>query len=184
MQPAKNKPEVVYRRRGQPALRSPEETATADLERRAFVRTIAPLIIGFLALLGLISFLGWRSANQMQQVGDNARTQGFQYSRLQSLLLDLRLNISQVDSEARIRHTTLTQGGLATPFALRLDQARDELKTTISELDHTAAFQDPGWTKLRTELQRYVELSQNTKLYSLEGHDQFATVNKDIGELF
>ncbi len=184
MRPAPKKPEVVYRRRDLPDVLPPDESVTAELAKRAFIRTIAPLIIGFLALLGLISFLGWRSANQTEQVGSNARSLAFQYSQRQSLLLDLRLKISQVDSEARIRHTTVSQGRLAPPFALRLDQARDELKTTIAELDHTAAFQDPDWTKLRKNLQRYVELSQDTKAYSLQGHDQFDKVNVDIGELF
>src|SRR5690242_21887011 len=73
MQPAEKKSEVVYRRRNLPAALPSAEAATADLAKRAFVRAITPLIIGFLILLGLISWLGWRSANEMEQVGENAR---------------------------------------------------------------------------------------------------------------
>ncbi|HEY2963083.1 MAG TPA: ATP-binding protein [Pyrinomonadaceae bacterium] len=183
MQPAKKKAEVVYRRPVDPSA-TQEGAVAIDLAKRAFIRTIAPLIIGFLLLLGLISVLGWRSAKQMEQVGTKARALAFQYSSHQSLLLDLRLKTAQVDSEERIRHTALSQRALAPPFALRLDQARGELKETIAQLDRSTAFDGSEWIQLRKDLQRYVELSQDTKLYSLEGHDQFDAVNKDIGELF
>jgi len=184
MQAPTNKPEVVYRRRRGPGVAPPAEVATADLARRAFFRTIAPLIIGFLILLGLISFLGWRSAKQMQTVGEKARELALEYSKVQSLLLDLRLKTAQVDSEARIRHSIVSQSRFAPPFALRLDSARDELRLTITELDHAPVFQTIDGKRLRTNLQHFVDLSQDTKLYSIEGHDQFDEVNKDISVLF
>lgn len=183
MQPATKKPEVVYRRSGRPPL-PPPEAATADLARRAFIRTIAPLIIGFLILLGLISFLGWRSAKQMEQVGDTARLVTLQYSKLQSLLLDLRLRTSQVDSEARLRHSIVSQGKFAPPFPLRLDAARADLKQAISDLDHAPVFEEVDWKPLRAHLQHFIDLSQDPTLYSVEGHDAFDDVNTDIEAVF
>src|SRR5690349_10052996 len=126
MQPAEKKTEVVYRRRSLPAALPSAEAATTDLAKRAFLRAIIPLIIGFLLLLGLISWLGWRSANEMEQVGENARDLASRTSVWQTLLSDLRFKAVQVDTEARVRHTTITQKGFAPPFSFRLDTARDE----------------------------------------------------------
>ncbi|HKS10706.1 MAG TPA: ATP-binding protein [Pyrinomonadaceae bacterium] len=184
MQPEK-KPEVVYRRRAADRYTPPAEAAVvADLARRAFLRAIMPLIIGFLLLLGLISVLGWRSANQMEQVRNLSSDLTQQYFNRQNLLIDLRLKLSRVDYEIRIRNTALSQKGLAPPFNLNVDTARDDLKTSISVLDRNPIFQDPDWTQLRANLDRYVWLSQNINLYSVEGRDLFDAVNKDIGLLF
>lgn len=185
MQPAEKKPEVVYRRRAVDRYTPPAEAAVvAELARRAFVRAITPLIIGFLLLLGLISVLGWRSANQMEQVRNNASELTQQYFTRQNLLIDLRLRLSRVDYEIRIRNTALSQRGLAPPFDLNVDTARDELKKSIATLDRNPIFKDPDWTQLRANLDRYVWLSQNINLYSVEGRDLFDTVNSDIGLLF
>lgn len=148
------------------------------------MRAIIPLIIGFLLLLGLISVLGWRSANQMEQVRNNTSelTQG--YFNRQNLLIDLRLRLSRVDYEIRIRNTALSQRGLAPPFNVNVDTAREDLKSSIAILDRNRIFRDPVWTELRANLDRYVWLSQNITLYSVEGRDLFDTINKEIGLLF
>ncbi|HKV35219.1 MAG TPA: hypothetical protein VJP89_12870, partial [Pyrinomonadaceae bacterium] len=97
MQPAEKKPEVVYRRRAADRYSPPTESAVvADLARRAFVRAITPLIIGFLLLLGLIVALGLRSANKMESVAFNARDLAFQYSAQLTLLQDLRLMVTKL----------------------------------------------------------------------------------------
>lgn len=185
MQPAEKQPEVVYRRRAVDRYTPPAEAAVvADLARRAFLRAITPLIIGFLLLLGLISVLGWRSANQMEQVRNNASELTQQYFNRQNLLIDLRLRLSRVDYEIRIRNTALSQRGLAPPFNLNVDTAREDLRTSIATLDRNRIFKDPDWTQLRANLDRYVWLSQNINLYSVEGRDLFDTVNSDIGLLF
>jgi signal transduction histidine kinase len=184
MQPAEKKPEVVYRRADLPRVVPRDESATAELAKRAYSRAIIPLVIGFLLLLGLISWLGWRSAKEMEQLGESARDLVFQISASQTLLNDLRIKVAQVDSEARVRHTVLQRGGLVPPFSLMLDNARDELNQVITQLDRTPAFQDPDWSKLRTNLQAYVELSKNVQRYSVDGHDQFVAVNGDIDNLF
>ena len=183
MQPAEKKPEVVYRRADLPRMLSSDESATAYLAKRAYSRAIIPLVIGFLLLLGLISVLGWRSAKQMEQLGENARELVSQISLRQTLLSDLRLKMGQVDSEARVRHTVI-QRGISPPFSFKLDNARDELNQAITALDRTAAFRDPDWSKLRTNLQAYVQLSKDVQRYSVDGHDVFVRVNADIDKLF
>ena len=183
MQPADSKPEVVYRRKRLPNAPATDEAATADLAKRAFLRAITPLIIGFLLLLALISGLGWQSAKEMDQVGQNARDLASQTAVRQSLLSNLRLNTSQLDTEVRVRHTAISQRGLAPPFDFRLDGARDALNQTIAQLDRVSAFQDPDWTKLRTDLQQLVDMSRDVQRYGVDGHDKFVDVNKHIDNL-
>ena len=184
MQPANRKPEVVYRRRTLPGALPTEAAATADLAKRAFVRAITPLIVGFLLLLALISWLGWRSAKEMEQVGENARDLASRTSVSQNLLSDLRFKTVQVDTEARVRHTTLSQKGFAPPFSFRLDIARNDLNQSMVQLNHTPDTADVNWGKLRTDLQQYVELSKDVQLYSLKGHDLLDSVNKDIDAIY
>ncbi len=183
MQPAKNKPEVVYRRTPDPRT-PPEAAVVADLAKRAFLRAITPLIVGYLLLLGLISVLGWRSANQMEQVGNNASVQITQYFNKQNLLVDLRLRLARLDNELRIRHTAISQKGLTPPFDFKIDNARDELKASIAELDRHSVFLDPDWTQLRADLEKYVGFSQDVQVYSVKGQDQLEKVIGDIGRLF
>src|ERR1043165_3750793 len=184
MQPANKKPEVVYRRRTLPGALPTEAAATADLAKRAFVRAITPLIVGFLLLLALISWLGWRSAKEMEQIGENARDLASRTSVSQNLLSDLRFKTVQVDTEARVRHTTLSQKGFAPPFSFRLDIARDDLNQTVVRLNHTPDTADVNWGKLRADLQQYVELSKDVQLYSLKGHDLLTDVDKDIDAIY
>lgn len=183
MRAVKKKAEVVYRRPADPGVVPPGAVAD-DLAKRSFARAITPLIIGFMLLLGLISVLGWRSANRMEEVGNNARLLSFQYSQRLQMLLDLRLKAMQLDNEARIRHALLSQGRFAPPFDLRFRNARGDLDQTIALLDRNPVFQDPDWTKLRMHLQQYVELTEDSKRYGLEGHESFKEVNKDINDLF
>jgi signal transduction histidine kinase len=184
MQPAEKKPEVVYRRPVDAHTPPPQAAIVADLARRAFVRAITPLVIGFLLLLGLISVLGWRSANQMEQVGNSASVLITQYFHKQNQLVELRVRVFRLDNEIRIRNTAISQRGLKPPFTFKIDNARKDLRETISLLDRSPAFQDPDWTKLRAHLQEYVEVSENLELYSVEGQDRFIDVNTDIGSLF
>jgi signal transduction histidine kinase len=184
MQPAEKKTEVVYRRRRLPAAVPADEAATADLAKRAFLRAITPVIIGFLLLLGLISALGWRSATQMDQVGRNARELSFQTSSWQDVLSGLRLNTSKVDTEARVRHTAISQRGLTPPFDFKLDAARGDLNQTILLLNRIPPTQDLNSTKLQADLQRYVEVSKDVQRYSVDGHEALGEVNRDIDDLY
>lgn len=184
MQPAEKKTEVVYRRKRLSGATPTDESATADLAKRAFLRAISPLVIGFLLLLGLISVLGWRSANQMEIVGEDASERSSQYSTRLGLLSDLRLKAAQLDTEARVRHTAISQRGLVPPLGLKLDDARDELTRTFTVLDRVPAFSDPDWSKLRLDIQKLVELSKDVQSYGVDGHDQFVKVNSDIDSLF
>lgn len=183
MQPAEKKPEVVYRRTPDPNASPSAAPASADLAKRAFARAITPLVVGFILLLGLILGLGWRSASRIQEIGNQASSRSFEHSQRVQILSELRLKIALLDSEARIRHAVLSRG-LAPPFNFRVSTTRDDLMETVARLDRTALFQDPDWTTLRLDLQRYLEVTENSDRFSADNRETFKSLNLDIDQLF
>jgi hypothetical protein len=129
MRPAPDKhPEVVYRR-------TPASPGAGFAERaRGFAPALTPLIVGFLLLLAVILVLGLQSARRMDDVASNSRmlTQG--YSTRLSKLLELRLQLTKLESEARLRDVSETSRQLTPPLQVRLDEARTEAGTALANL--------------------------------------------------
>ncbi|HEY0730287.1 MAG TPA: ATP-binding protein [Pyrinomonadaceae bacterium] len=178
MQPAEKKPEVVYRR--MPDARPAEAAVVVDLAKRAFVRAITPLIIGFLLLLGLVGALGLRSANKMESVAFNARDLTFQYSAQLALLQDLRLMVTKLDNEARLRHMSASVGDFSPPFDLRLNSARDDVRKTFASLNRPPLSEKKEWVALRTDLEKYLEVTKDERSYSLAGFQSVSVVDKGL----
>ncbi|HSD47219.1 MAG TPA: ATP-binding protein [Pyrinomonadaceae bacterium] len=183
MRPAKKKPQVVYRRLPELRPAGSEGPATAELARRSFTRAITPLVVGFVLLLGLIIGLGLRSASRIEEIGNKARAQSSDYSERIQALLNLRLKISQLDSEARIRHAVLSRG-LAPPAGFRLTEARDELVQTVASLDRNPLFQEADWATLRSDVQQYIRMTEDLGRFAVEGRDTVERLNGDIDKLF
>jgi len=178
MQPAPEKhSEVVYRRPPEPG------TVPAD-KGRGYAPAITPLVIGFLLLLGLILMLGLKSANKITDVGSNARILTLGYSTHLTDLLDLRLAVIKLDNEARLRDAAESRHELTPPLDLRLDQARDDVRKVQKSfgpppIDVKAA----DWDKFKTDLQAYIEVTQDRRQYSLHGFDKYKALNNDLNVL-
>jgi signal transduction histidine kinase len=181
MQPAEKHSEVVYRRTPDPNATPPGPAARA---RRGFAPGIAPLIVGFLLLLALISVLGLRSASMLDEVGSNARELGLQHSTRQGLLLDLRLKVTKLDNEARARHLEESRRDFKPPFEMRLDNAREEVQQALKLLDRPPISEDPSWIQLRSNLEQYLEITGDSRRYGLEGFDAFRTVDHELNTMF
>src|SRR5437868_825235 len=179
MQPAPEKHvEVVYRRTPDPAGASATESPAG------YAPAITPLIIGFLLLLALILVLGLRTANKMNDVGSNARTLTLQYSTHVSHLSDLRLFISRLDSEARIRATAEASRQLTPPLELRLDKARDDAKQALKKLGTPPVNMEKEWNQLKADTQSYIDVTEDLKLYSLEGFDRFRVADAQLNSVY
>lgn len=180
MKPAPNKhPEVVYRRMPEPGL------VGGSTERRSgYAPALTPLIVGFLLLLAVILVLGLQSASQMNNVASNARmlTQG--YSSRLSRLLELRLQFTKLESEARVRDVSETRGQLTPPFQVRLDEARTEATKALADLgpappppptlDETKRKEWPQrWEKFKENLKAYIDLTRDARRYSMDGFSAF-----------
>ena len=185
MQPAPDKhSEVVYRRITAPG--SPE-TPSESLEprRRGLALALTPLIVGFVLLLGIISAVGYISVRLMDDVGFRARDVGAQRSARLNLLWELRFQVARLDNEARARARTESETpNLAPPFEFRLNTSRGEVANTARQLDSPPLAQQPAWQQLRSDLQSYIEITQDSKTYSLKGFDKFRTVDKELNDLF
>lgn len=183
MKPAPEKhPEVVYRRMPEGDVSA---TRPSPLERwrRGLAPAVTPLIIGFLLLLGLISAVGLLSVRLMDQVSNEALDVGRQRSGRLTLLWDLHAGVTKLDNEARARaRFEAVRGGLAPPFDLQLNAARGEVVEALPRLDSLS--NDPDWSKLRDDLKAYVEVTQDSKTYSLKGYEKFHLVDQELNALF
>lgn len=180
MQPSEKHPEVVYRKTTTPQ-------PTPALSRlRGLAPALAPLLIGFLLLLGVIVSLGYLSVRQMDSVSFRARELAFQSAARLNLLLDLRLKITRLDNEARLRGRTEASGqrDLLPPFDMRLNNARAEVAQALQQVDQASRSDEPQWQKLRADLQSYVDATMDLKSYSLRGFERFREVDAQLNALF
>jgi signal transduction histidine kinase len=184
MQPAPDKhPEVVYRRMPDPGS-TPERTE----RRRGYAPAIAPLVIGFLLLLGLILALGLRSANEVSQVGSRSRQLNLEYATRLDRLLDLRLKLMVLDNEARSRAILESRRELKSPFDVRLDKARDDVSQALTILGPPPQSddakkrkeQEEGWNTLKADVQEYIDTTQELRNYSLNGFPTFVKAADDL----
>jgi signal transduction histidine kinase len=144
-----------------------------------------PLIIGFVLLLVLISAVGLLSVRLMDNVSFEARDIGKQRAARLDLLWDLRAGVTRLDNEARAR-ARIEAGArnLAPPFDLRFNAARDEVVGATRRLDSPPLSNEESWRKLRDDLNAYLKVTADSKLYSLEGFERFRTVDKELEDLF
>jgi signal transduction histidine kinase len=175
MQPARDKkPEVVYRRPVDPATAPP-----ASEKGPGYAPGIAPLIIGFLLLLALILVLGLRTVSTMEDIGVNARITTQEYSTRLTVLQELQLKLIKLNNEARLRDL-LESNGVTPPLNLPLDRARNEVSQTLEklgpppiELGAPSTEEEQKWNQLKTDVQAYVEVTKDGKLYNLKGFDHY-----------
>jgi len=190
MRPAPKKhPEVVYRKTPDPGASS---SGFSD-RVRGLAPALTPLIVGFLLLLTVILLLGLQSAWKMDEVASNARlvTQG--YSTRLSNLLDLRLRLNKLESEARVRDVSATSRQLTPPLEMRLDEARDELRKAVEKLrdapppppsldEKTRKEWPQRWEAFKANLQSYIDLTKDVRSYSQKGFPAFRDLQGELTE--
>ena len=184
MQPApqKHQPEVVYRRAPEPG------TASGD-RRRGFAPAIVPLVTGFLLLLVLILVLGLRSAQKMDDVASNARILTQSYSTRLSRLLELRLALIKLDSEARVRDVSETSRQLTPPLEIRLDQARGEASKALRNVgppppppvNEKPELWEQRWNQFLSDVQSYIDVTDDVRRYSQQGFHKFRNMQSELG---
>jgi signal transduction histidine kinase len=180
-------PEVVYRRTPDPgsALGSTER-------RRGYAPALAPLVIGFLLLLGLILVLGLVSRRKVEEVGFSSRQLNLEYTTRLNRLLDLRLKLRALDNEARLRAVSESRRELKPPFDVRLSKQRDEATEAFSvvgppppgEDEKATKHNQEVWDRLKANTQTYIDTTQDLRNYSLEGFKRFVTADENVHEAY
>jgi hypothetical protein len=120
---------TVYRRTEPASLNIPMSESMArarSVWTRELSPAIIPLIIGFLSLLILIGLIGYKSVNRMDEVGRDVLDLEQQHLARLSLLLKLRLAVTKLNNEARLRAQADARRELQPPFEIRLNAARAE----------------------------------------------------------
>jgi len=144
-----------------------------------------PLIIGFVLLLVLISAVGLLSVRLMDNVSFEAHDVGKQRAARLDLLWDLRTGVTRLDNEARARaRVEAGARNLAPPFDLRFNAARNEVVEAARRLDSPPLSNEKPWRQLRDDLNGYLVVTADSKLYSLEGFERFRTVDTELNDLF
>ena len=177
---------VVYHRTEPAAVNDPiseSVTRARSIWTRQLSPAIIPLIIGFLSLLILIAVIGYLSVTRMDDVGKAVLDLETQHTAKLSLLLKLRLAVTKLDSEARLRAQADARRELKPPFEIRVNAARGELKQLLRELERPPLASDPVWNKFRNDLNAYVEATEDLRTYSLEGFGKFDVVDKEVNRL-
>jgi signal transduction histidine kinase len=175
MQPEQKKPEVVYRR-------TPDPRSGGSSERGpGYAPALAPLIIGFLLLLVVISVLGYKSAYKTTDVSLNARDSNMRYYTQLSRLLDVRLRAIDLNNEARFRDAAVTRREVIPPVDVRVDRARDELRKVQALLTDPVANLNPkDWEYFKQTLQAYIDITQNQRLYNQYGFERYKKLEESL----
>ena len=137
---------TVYRRTEPASLNIPMSESMArarSVWTRELSPAIIPLIIGFLSLLILIGLIGYKSVNRMDEVGRDVLDLEQQHLARLSLLLKLRLAVTKLNNEARLRAQADARRELQPPFEIRLNAARAELKELLRDLERPSLAGDP-----------------------------------------
>lgn len=181
MNPAEKQSEVVYRKTSTPNATKPALSAL-----RGLAPALAPLLIGFLLLLCVILGLGYLTVLKLDSVSFRAQDLAFQNSARLNLLWELRLEVTRLDIEARMRARTdaALQRDLLPPFELRLSSARQEVALTLQRLAPPPLSEETGWKDLQAELQEYLDATADLRSYSLNGFSSFRKVDARINQLF
>lgn len=176
-------PRVVYRRVA-PADASGLAPIGAPLGisiwKRELSPAIIPLILGFLTLLILIAVIGYLSVRRMDDVGARVLELEQRHAAKMSLLLELRLAVTKLNNEARARADADSRRELKPPFEVRLNTARTELRELLRMLERPPRDSDPTWSKIRSDLAAFIEVTVDLRRYSLEGFKKFEIVDEEV----
>ena len=180
MQPERKKPEVVYRRMPDPR----SDASSASDRGPGYAPALAPLIIGFLLLLGVIMVLGYKSANKTTDVSSNARDSNVRYYTQLSRLMDVQLKAVNLNYEARLRDAAVTRHEVTSPVDVRVDRARDALRAAQGVLTDPVSNVDPvAWRKFKEDLQAYLDVTRNQREYNQDGFFRYKKLEEDFEKI-
>jgi signal transduction histidine kinase len=134
-------------------------------------KTLVPLSVGFVLLVGLVIGLGYMSAGKVSEVNYGTKNEYLRLSTMSDALLNLRLGLSRLDTEARMRARLEAGTGnvMLPPSDLRLRNERGEFEKLLAEFDGLPIPDAAKKQEVRDSAVEYVAATRDTKAYSLEG---------------
>ncbi|MDX6613337.1 MAG: two-component system, NtrC family, sensor histidine kinase PilS, partial [Blastocatellia bacterium] len=190
---ANNKPDpapndeghVVYRRAGggEAAVQRGPQRDGRDGSAPPLVRlapALTPLILGFTLLLILIFILGYFGVRKIEDTSRQVFDMGSAHTSALKLLLQLRDAVTALNTEARVRDAAITRDAIRPPFDVRLSTARNEVNRLVAQCEHAPFSQSQMWPTFRSDLESYLQITDDSRSYSLEGFNSFTRVGHDL----
>jgi signal transduction histidine kinase len=136
-------------------------------------QTLVPLLVGFALLVGLVFGLGYLSADKVRDVTYGAKDEDRRLAATSTTLLNLRLQPSRLDTEARLRARVEAGTGqvMLPPSDLRLRNERGDFEKLLTEFDALPLVDAAKKRELRELAGRYVNTTRDLREYSLNGFD-------------
>src|SRR5918993_5185902 len=124
-------------REGEAEEKRRERASVAEMGRATLWQALLPLLVGFALLGGLVIGLGVLSGRELEKVRFNTEQEERKLSETLRRLLDLRLALSKLDREARIRAQVEagTKGVMLPPSDLRLRNERGAVEKMLPLYD-------------------------------------------------
>ncbi|HYH84410.1 MAG TPA: ATP-binding protein [Pyrinomonadaceae bacterium] len=174
----KNKGRVVYSRLeevegGETArwLKGKLSDAVTEGVKVSLLAALLPLLLGFALLVGLVVGLGYLSADKVQDIRFSTQSEERTLGTMLNQLLNLRLALSRLDTEARIRGRidAGTEGVMMPPTEMRLRNERGAFEKLLPGFDALPLKDTEKKQEVRRLLGEYVELTKDLSEYSLKG---------------
>ncbi|HEX8686224.1 MAG TPA: PAS domain-containing protein, partial [Pyrinomonadaceae bacterium] len=134
-------------------------------------QTLVPLLVGFAVLVALVFGLGLLSAAKIRDITFGAKDEDRRLAATSNTLLNLRLALSRLDTEARLRGRLEagTGGVMLPPTDLRLRTARGEVETLLAEFDSLPLTDAAKKRDAHDRVVAYVNITKDLREYSLSG---------------
>ncbi|HEX8148130.1 MAG TPA: ATP-binding protein [Pyrinomonadaceae bacterium] len=151
----------------------------------ALWKTLVPLLVGFTLLVGLVFGLGYQSAGKVSEVTYGAKDEYLRLSTMSDALLNMRLALSRLDTEARMRARLEAGTGnvMLPPSDLRLRNERGEVEKLLAEFDRLPVPDPAKKQEVHERLVDYVATTRDLKAYSLAGFGKQRDLDLKLREL-
>jgi signal transduction histidine kinase len=134
-------------------------------------QTLVPLSVGFVLLVGLVFGLGYKSAGKVSDITYGTKDEYLRLSTMSDTLLNMRLALSRLDTEARMRARLEAGTGnvMLPPSDLRLRNERGEVEKLLAEFDQLPLPDGAKKQDVHDRAVDYVATTRDLKAYSLGG---------------
>jgi signal transduction histidine kinase len=154
----------------------------AALAHDSLWRALLPLFVGFVLLVALVWGLGVQSARKLQESRFSTQSDERRLATTQNFLLGLRLEVSKLDTEARLRGRVEagTQGVMRPPTDLRLRNERDAVVKLLPEFDALPLRDSERKQNVRALLDKYVADTRDLDTYSANGFPDYRDLDEQL----
>jgi len=143
---------------------------------------LVPLSVGFALLVGLVFALGFLSAREVGQRSFDTSADEHRLTAMTRTLLDLRLALSRLDTEARLRARVEAGTGnvMLPPMDLRLRNERGEVEKLLPDFDKLQLRDAAKKRDVRERIDAYIAVTRNLDRYSLNGFPAYRDLDESL----